>query len=260
MDAIPAWVVPALRAAGCVFAEDEARLLREAARGPGAGGDLRTLVARRAAGELLEHLVGWVDFGGLRLSVGPGVFVPRQRTLLLADVAAQLLDRRGPGHAVEAFCGVAPLAATLAARHPAWEVHACDVSRAAIVHAARNLAPARVHVGPGLAGLPRRLRGRVDVLVAVTPYVPEAEAALLPRDILAREPRGALVSGADGLDAFRGLLAEARAWLAPGGRVAVELHVGQVTPAVAAAADAGYRASATHEDDGTAVLVVERRP
>ena len=71
-------VVERLRAAGVVFAEEEAVLLREAA------GDLDDLVARRAAGEPLEPLLGWAAFDGLRVPVDPHVFVPRRRTELLA--------------------------------------------------------------------------------------------------------------------------------------------------------------------------------
>ncbi len=83
----PGWesVVSTLRAAGCVFAEDEARLLFEAAATPAA---LRDMVARRVAGLPLEHIVGWVEFCGLRVAVDPGVFVPRQRTALLVRRAA----------------------------------------------------------------------------------------------------------------------------------------------------------------------------
>ncbi|MDN5917570.1 MAG: putative protein N(5)-glutamine methyltransferase, partial [Pseudonocardia sp.] len=77
-------VVVRLRAAGCVFAEDEAALLIEAARGPS---ELDDLVERRVGGLPLEHLLGWAEFGGLRISVAPGVFVPRRRTEALVNEA-----------------------------------------------------------------------------------------------------------------------------------------------------------------------------
>lgn len=69
-------VAATLRRAGCVFAEDEARLLIDAARTPG---DLADSVRRRAAGEPLEHVLGWTEFRGLRILLAPGVFVPRDR-------------------------------------------------------------------------------------------------------------------------------------------------------------------------------------
>jgi release factor glutamine methyltransferase len=73
----PQSIVTRLRAAGCVFAEDEARLLICAAATPA---DLAVMVDRRAAGVPLEHVLGWAEFCGLRIAVDPGVFVPRRRT------------------------------------------------------------------------------------------------------------------------------------------------------------------------------------
>ena len=73
-------IVTRLRAAGCVFAEDEARLLESEARTPA---ELAAMVDRRAAGQPLEHVLGWADFCGLRIAVDPGVFVPRRRTEFL---------------------------------------------------------------------------------------------------------------------------------------------------------------------------------
>ena len=93
-------IVSTLRNAGCVFAEDEARLLIEAAADPA---ELARLVERRVAGIPLEQLLGWAEFAGLRIVVEPGVFVPRRRTELLVAEAA----RRAPPHAtvVELCCG-----------------------------------------------------------------------------------------------------------------------------------------------------------
>src|SRR5262245_35103613 len=85
-------LVTRLRAAGCVFAEDEARLLMSAARTPA---ELDAMVAQRAAGLPLEQVLGWAEFSGLRITVAPGVFVPRRRTEFLVRQAALLL--RGDG-------------------------------------------------------------------------------------------------------------------------------------------------------------------
>src|SRR6266568_4724913 len=100
-------IVSRLRAAGCVFAEDEARLLVSAARTPG---DLAAMVDRRAAGQPLEHVLGWAEFCGLRIAVDPGVFVPRRRTEFLVRQAAALGRRAADavppaetaGHAADA--------------------------------------------------------------------------------------------------------------------------------------------------------------
>src|ERR1035441_7374400 len=85
--------VTRLRAAGCVFAEDEARLLISAARTPA---DLAAMVDRRAAGLPLEHVLGWAEFCGLRIAVDPGVFVPRRRTEFLVGQAAALVSPAAP--------------------------------------------------------------------------------------------------------------------------------------------------------------------
>ena len=110
-------VIGELRAAGCAFAEREAELLEEAASGP----DLEDLVRRRCAGEPLEHLLGWVEFRGRRLLVGPGVFVPRRRTELLSELAD------GSGVLVELCCGAGPVAATAASA----KAYAADIDRTA---------------------------------------------------------------------------------------------------------------------------------
>jgi release factor glutamine methyltransferase len=85
-------IVTRLRAAGCVFAEDEARLLISAARTPA---ELAVMVDRRADGLPLEQVLGWAEFCGLRIVVDPGVFVPRRRTEFLVQQAAVLI--RGDG-------------------------------------------------------------------------------------------------------------------------------------------------------------------
>jgi release factor glutamine methyltransferase len=162
-------IVAALRAAGCVFAEDEARLLVDAARSPA---DLAALVNRRVGGEPLEHVLGWAEFCGLRIAVDPAVFVPRRRTELLVRLAADLLV---PGAVViELCCGAAAVATALAVEVPGVALHAVDIDPAAVRCARRNLDPigGRVYQGDLDAPLPAALRGHVDVLVANAPYVP----------------------------------------------------------------------------------------
>ncbi|MCF3964884.1 putative protein N(5)-glutamine methyltransferase, partial [Streptomyces fuscigenes] len=106
-------LVTTLRAAGCVFAEEEAGLILSTAADPA---QARAMAARRAAGEPIEHVVGWAGFLGLRIVVGPGVFVPRRRTEFLAGHALRLMP---PGAvAVDLCCGAGALAAVLA-RHGA---------------------------------------------------------------------------------------------------------------------------------------------
>lgn len=231
-------LVTALREAGCVFAEEEAGVLRDASRGPD---DLEALLRARVAGAPLEHLVAQVEFRGLRLSVGPGVFVPRQRTGLLADLAVAAVRAAGDPVFVEAFAGVAPVAAVVRALLPHAEVHATDVDEAALRHARSNLPrPAGVHRGEGLDGLPSRLRGRVAVIAAVPPYVPDGAAGLLPREARDFEPAAALFGGGDGLDHVRALVDRAGDWLVPGGRLLVEMSRGQLGEAAGHARHRGF--------------------
>ncbi|WP_371741887.1 putative protein N(5)-glutamine methyltransferase [Herbiconiux sp. VKM Ac-2851] len=105
------WVVRALRAGGCVFAEEEAAVVIEAAAGD--RGELERLVGERVAGRPLEHLVGWAAFAGLRVVVGPGVFVPRRRTELL--VRAAVRDAPDGAVVVDMCCGSGAIGAAIAA-------------------------------------------------------------------------------------------------------------------------------------------------
>ncbi|MEI5584425.1 MULTISPECIES: putative protein N(5)-glutamine methyltransferase [unclassified Agromyces] len=242
-----------LRAAGSVFAEDEAAILIEAATDDG---ELDSLVQRRVAGEPIEPLVGWVRFGRLRLAVGPGVFVPRQRSLLLARAAVRVAQGQADPVMLEPFCGVAPLAASVAAALPAVEVHVADVDPVALAWARRNLPPdAGVHEGAGLAAVPADLRGRVSLVASVPPYVPEPERRFVPREALDHEPPRALFAGPDGLDHVRTLVAELVGWLRPDGRALIELNRAQWDAAAAHAETCGWRVSRRGGSDGQTVLL-----
>lgn len=203
-------VIDELRAAGCVFADQEAQLLGESAT----GAELEDLVRRRCSGEPLEHLLGWAEFRGTRLSVGPGAFVPRRRTELLAELA----DEARPSVLVELCCGVAPVAATCTAD----EVYAVDIDPVPLVYARENAPSATVLAGDLFAPLPRDLCGRTDVIAANAPYVPSAAIATMPAEARDHEPRAALDGGPDGLALHRRIAAEARMWLAEGGVVLIE--------------------------------------
>jgi release factor glutamine methyltransferase len=244
-------VAERLRAAGCVYADDEARLLAEAASGDA----LDALVERRVAGEPLEHLLGWAAFAGLRVAVAPGVFVPRRRTELLVRETVAL----APRVVVDLCCGCGAVAAAVAAALPGAEVHAADVDPAAVACARRNV-PGEVHLGDLYAALPDALRGRVDVLVANAPYVPTAEIPLMPPEARDHEPLVALDGGGDGLDPHRRIAAGATEWLAPGGHLLVECAERQVPALAAAFAAAGLAPRAVRDEELDATAVVGRRP
>jgi release factor glutamine methyltransferase len=214
-------IVATLRAAGCVFAEEEALLLiTEAATAT----DLSDMVTRRAAGLPLEHVLGWAEFCGLRITVDPGVFVPRRRTELLAQQAAALAARTTgrPPVVVDLCCGSGAVAAVLAAYLDPIELHAADIEPAAVRCARHNLHNGRVYEGDLYQALPQALRGGIDVLVANAPYVPTEAIELMPPEARFHEPRVALDGGSDGLDVLRRVIAEAPQWLTPGGSLLVE--------------------------------------
>jgi release factor glutamine methyltransferase len=251
-------IVSRLRAAGCVFAEDEARMLVAAARTPD---ELATLVDRRVSGLPLEHLVGWTAFCGLRIAVGPGVFVPRQRTEFLVREAAALA---GPGAVVvDLCCGSGAAGVAIAAlTSGSVELHAADVDPAAVRCARRNVEPAggAVYEGDLYSPLPASLRGRITVLAANAPYVPTGAIALMPPEARLHEPRVALDGGADGLDVHRRVAAEAVAWVVPGGYVLVEAGERQAEESVAVFTEHGLAAHAVTSADLDATVVIARRP
>ncbi|MFV8183024.1 putative protein N(5)-glutamine methyltransferase [Streptomyces sp. AF1B] len=228
-------VVAALRAAGCVFAEDEAELILDAARTPE---ELAALVDRRAAGVPLEIVVGWAEFRGLRITVEPGVFVPRRRTEFLVEQAlAQVPDA---SVVVDLCCGSGAVGAALARALGPVELHAADLDPAAVRCARRNI-DGHVHQGDLFDALPDDLRGRIDILAANVPYVPTDQVDLLPAEARDHEPLSALDGGPDGLDTLRRVAAEAPQWLAPGGCVLVETSERQAPTALDAFATGGLR-------------------
>ncbi|MGW0769926.1 putative protein N(5)-glutamine methyltransferase [Streptomyces sp. NPDC002676] len=249
----PSVVVSTLRTAGCVFAEDEAELILATARGPQ---ELAAMVDRRVAGVPLEHVLGWAEFHGLRITVEPGVFVPRRRTEFLVDQAlAQAPEARV---VVDLCCGSGALGAALCAALGDAEVHAADIDPAAVRCARRNLAPygGTAHAGDLFDALPAGLRGRVGILTANVPYVPSAEVALLPAEARDHEPLTALDGGADGLDVLRRVAAGAPEWLAPGGCLLTETSERQARSAAEAFTDAGLTTRVAVADEAYAHVVI----
>jgi release factor glutamine methyltransferase len=225
-----AGIVARLRAAGCVFAEDEAGLLVEAAGTPT---ELAGMVDRRVAGHPLEQVLGWAEFAGRRIVLEPGVFVPRRRTELLVSEAAAVAP---PGaRVVDLCCGSGAIGAVLVATGARIELHAVDIDAAAVRCARRNVAAAgggQVYAGDLYAPLPATLKERVDVVVANVPYVPSEAIDMLPPEAREHEPPVALDGGPDGLDVLRRVADQAARWLAPGGHLLVETSTGQVDRAV----------------------------
>ena len=250
-------VVSALRAAGCVFAEDEAELILAAACRPE---ELAALVDLRVTGLPLELVVGWAEFRGLRIAVEPGVFVPRRRTEFLVEQA--LAQAPDASVVVDLCCGSGAVGVALATALGQVELHAADIDPAAVRCARRNVGAVggRVHEGDLFAALPDELRGRIDILAANVPYVPTGEVGLLPAEARDHEPLVALDGGADGLDVLRRLAAEAPSWLAPGGCLLVETSERQAASAVDAFTTAGLRVRLAASEELSANVVIGVRP
>ena len=251
-------LVAALRAAGCVYAEDEAALLRAEAGSPQ---ELAAMLARRVAGEPLEQVLGWAEFRGLRVRVAPGVFVPRRRTEALAGLAVAHLRGLPAPVVVDLCCGAGALAMAIAHEHPGAEVYAADLDPDAVACARRNLPPERVLEGDLYAALPGRLRGRVDVLAVNAPYVPTGEIRLMPPEAREHEHRIALDGGRDGLDVHRRVARGAGEWLAPGGALVLETSREQAASTAAACTAGGLSASVrrTEETESTVVVAISAR-
>ncbi|GGW41635.1 methylase [Streptomyces lucensis JCM 4490] len=250
-------VVAALRAAGCVFAEEEAELILAAARTPA---ELTSMVDRRVAGLPLEQVLGWAEFHGLRVTVEPGVFVPRRRTEFLVGQALATAPRATV--VVDLCCGSGAIGAALAAGLDGAEVHAADIDPAAVRCARGNLAAfgGRAHEGDLYDALPAVLRGRVEILTANVPYVPTAEVPLLPAEARDHEPAVALDGGADGLDVLRRVAAAAPEWLAPGGCLLTETSERQAPAALGVLAEAGLTARLAVSEEWYAHVVIGLLP
>ena len=220
---------------------------------------LDALLARRAAGEPVQYVLGEWSFCGLDLLVDRRVLIPRPETEIVAEIAIREVERLGERvgppdpwsggltHYVVADLGTGSgaLALALAASLPDAEVWATDASEDALAVARANVAAAgtiatRLRVGAGswFDGLPPAARGRLLLVVSNPPYIADHE--VLPESVRDWEPAGALFSGPTGLEAIEHLIATAPEWLDPAGTLVLELAPNQGDRAVALAHDAGF--------------------
>jgi release factor glutamine methyltransferase len=252
-------IVARLRAAGCVFAEDEAELLVSEARSPA---HLDAMVDRRTTGIPLEHVIGWADFCGLHITVEPGVFVPRRRTEFLVQQAGAL--GWSGAVVVDLCCGSGAIGVALATELGGIELHASDVHPVAVRCAHRNVAAVGgdVYEGDLFDPLPTRLQGRVHLLVANAPYVPSEAIRLMVREARDHEPRVAHDGGADGLAVQRRVAAAAPLWLARGGHLLMETNAAQAPPTVEVLKRNGLvpTVAFAEELDATVVIGTNCRP
>jgi len=184
------------------------------------------LVGARARRVPLQHLTGVAPFGPLLLHVGPGVFIPRPETESLLDWARTALDSH-VGHddplIVDLCTGTGALAIALARHRPRATVIAVDDSADALRYAERNAAGTGVTLVPAdvtAPGLLPELDGRVDLVVANPPYIPDG--AELEPEVADHDPHHALFGGPDGMRVLTAVVALAARWLRPSGLLAVE--------------------------------------
>jgi len=241
-DAVVGEVARVLSAAGCVAAAEEAAELVAAAAGDAGG--LGRMVERRVTGEPLAWITGTARFCGLEVGVAPGVYVPRWQSETLARTAARLLPETGV--AVDLCTGSGAVGLVLQAARPGARVVGTESDPAAAACARRN--GLEVVDGDLDGPLPDELAGRVDVLVGVLPYVPTGALHLLPRDVTAFEPRGALDGGEDGLAVVERAVRAGVRLLRAGGWLLLEVGTDQVPAAAGLLAGAGYRSLGAVED------------
>ena len=207
----------ALAREGFIAANEEAVELIAAAEG-----DVELLdglLARRLTGEPLAWITGRVTFCDIEVRVDPGVYVPRWHSEQLAHRAIARLPANGV--AIDLCTGSGAIARTLMANRPDAHVVASDVDPRAVACAEANGVEA--YCGDLFAPLPRDIDGRVDVVVAVVPYVPTDELPLLQRDTFTFETPLSYDGGSDGTDILRRVVSESTRFLRPGGALLLEL-------------------------------------
>jgi release factor glutamine methyltransferase len=193
----------------------------------------QVLIDKRARRVPLQHLTGLAHFRYLELEVGPGVFVPRPETEVMTGWAIEHLRpmvyavARGKSRhlpvVVELGTGSGAIAKSIATELTGTRVHAVEMSEEAAAYAARNLADTTVELYVcDMAGALPELNGAVDLVIANPPYIPlDAFESVVP-EVRDHDPILALVSGQDGLDAIRAVVAEAARLLRPAGLLCVE--------------------------------------
>jgi release factor glutamine methyltransferase len=226
------------------------------------------LVTRRASGEPMPFLRGYIDFYGLEMRVSPGAFVPRPSSELTVDRALKRLARRKSPVVVDVCAGVAPIGLAVAHEKPNSTVWALDISVEGLRQGrnnARRLGVDNIHFGAGdlYDPLPNKFHGEVDLIFAHVPYVPAGEIDDLPDEVKAFEPLDTLTDNSDdGTWLMRRVVEEGRPLLSDGGWMLLEMSDDMVPKAKRIYKQAGFRevAVASDEDELSVVLEAVKKP
>jgi release factor glutamine methyltransferase len=212
--------------------------------------ELDALVSRRAGREPLQHLTGVAHFRHVELLVGPGVFVPRPETELLAGWAVEEAGRLDHPVVVDLGTGSGAMAKAIAHEVPQARVHAVELDERAHAWAARNLESTGIDLRQGdLAEAFDDLAGTVDVVVSNPPYIPHEAWESVDVEVRDHDPELALYATGDGLDTIRAVERRAAVLLRPGGVVGVEhADVQGTTAPVVFTASGGWDQVRDHED------------
>ena len=205
-------------------------------------------LCRRCVGIPLQHITGAQAFRRLKLTVKPGVFIPRPETEILVEHALVAIADTPAPVVVDVGTGTGAVALAVKDERPDARVWAIDVSPPAVELARENAGRLGLDVevveGDMLDAVPPALRGTVDLVVSNPPYIPAAEVPALAREVRA-DPASALLGD---IDVFDRLFAQAFEVLRRGGAVVVEIGATQGGPVTAAAARAGFVRVETHLD------------
>ena len=237
---------------------------------------LESLLARREAREPVQLVIGRTWFRRLELRCGPGVFVPRPETEVVAQVAIDAARGSDAPIVLDLCTGTGAIALSLAVEVPGARIVAADVDPAAVALASENLDRVRCgSAGAPLAegtsvevvrsdlfhGLDPALQGRLDVLVANPPYLPTTDRDGLEPEVADHDPSRALLGGPDGHEVVDALIGLAARWLRPGGTLVLEIDERRGVDALSAVAVAGLSDGRLVPDlTGADRAVVARRP
>lgn len=207
------------------------------------------LIARRAAGEPIAHILGTREFWSLELSVTPDTLIPRPETELLVELALARIPNGAQWRIADLGTGSGAIALAVAHERPLCRIDAGDISAPALAVAERNaqrlgLRNVCFHCGAWYGPLQDL---RFDMILSNPPYIGSDDPHLLEGDVR-HDPRGALVAGRDGLDDLRTIIAGAPAHLRPGGWLLVEHGYDQGAAVAQLFTQAGYTGVRTHAD------------